>query len=74
MSYRRLKIVALLLLIFTLSRQIVRAHEDDVAAVREVLLNNAAAIEKNDLAAVEKLWANDDSVVVFENGTQTSVG
>lgn len=68
MSYQRLKIIALLVVLFAISWQVVSAQKDDIASVQEVLLENAAAFEKNDLALAEKLWANDDSVVVFESG------
>ncbi|HSE42350.1 MAG TPA: nuclear transport factor 2 family protein [Acidobacteriota bacterium] len=68
MNYQGVKKIALFVLIFAISWQIVSAREDDIAAIQEVLLRNAAAFEKNDLALAEKLWANDDSVVVFENG------
>ena len=37
-------------------------------AVREVLIQSASAFEKGDMAALEKLWANDESVTVFESG------
>ena len=37
-------------------------------AVREVLSQSASAFEKGDMAALEKLWANDESVTVFESG------
>ena len=45
-----------------------RAHDDDEAAVRNVLVESAAAFERSDLAALEKLWAGDESVTVFESG------
>jgi uncharacterized protein (TIGR02246 family) len=38
------------------------------AAVREVLTKYSAAVERADLEAIGKLWANDDSVIVIENG------
>jgi len=42
--------------------------QDNERSVREVLMQSAAAFEKGDMAALEKLWANDESVVVFESG------
>ena len=45
------------------------AHGDDEKAVREALLANASGFERNDLAALNKVWANDESVTVFENGS-----
>ena len=42
--------------------------QDSEMSVREVLMQSAAAFEKGDMAALEKLWANDESVTVFESG------
>ena len=44
------------------------AQRDNEAAVREALLQNAAGFERNDLAMVSRVWANDESVTVFESG------
>ena len=44
------------------------AHENDEAAVREVLLKSALSFEKNDLAMASQVWANDESLTVFESG------
>lgn len=44
------------------------AQTDEVKAVTEVLTQEAAAVEKGDLPALDKLWANDESVTVFESG------
>ena len=41
---------------------------DDEAAVRQVLMQSAAAFEQNDLAKLNQVWANDESVTVFESG------
>lgn len=46
----------------------VSAQTDDVKAVMDVLTQEAQAVEKGDLAALDKIWANDESVTVFENG------
>ena len=46
----------------------VSAQADEVKAVTDVLTREAAAIEKGDLAALDKIWANDESVTVFESG------
>ncbi len=40
----------------------------DEAAVREALLQSASSFEKNDIAAATKVWANDESLTVFESG------
>ena len=42
--------------------------QDNEKSVREVLMQSAGAFEKGDMAALEKLWANDESVTVFESG------
>lgn len=44
------------------------AHSDDESAVRDVLLKNAASFEKNDLAMAMQVWANDESLIIFESG------
>lgn len=46
----------------------VSAHDDDVKLVTDVLIREAVAVEKGDLAALDLLWANDESVTVFESG------
>ena len=45
----------------------VSAQEDE-KSVRDVLIQSATGFEKGDMAALEKLWANDESVTVFESG------
>ncbi len=52
---------------FTL-QSTVSAQASDEAAVRDTLLQNAAAFERGDMTALNKLWANDESVSVFESG------
>src|SRR5688500_19645698 len=42
--------------------------QDNERSVSEVLMQSAAAFEKGDMAALEKLWANDASVGVFVSG------
>jgi ketosteroid isomerase-like protein len=44
------------------------AHLDDEAAVREALIRSASSFEKNDMAAATQVWANDESLTVFESG------
>ncbi len=44
------------------------AQTNDEKAVREVLTREAAAVEKGDLAALDKIWANSEDVTVFESG------
>lgn len=70
----RMIIVAALLLLAALcvtaaTRSSAVAQEGDAErAVRDVLLQNAAGFEKGDLATLNKVWASDESVTVFESG------
>jgi ketosteroid isomerase-like protein len=42
--------------------------QDQSDVVRDVLMRSAAAFERGDMATMEKLWAGDESVTVFESG------
>ena len=44
------------------------AQTNDEAAVREVLIRSASSFAKNDLAEAAKVWANDESLTIFESG------
>src|SRR5712692_9108402 len=44
------------------------AQGDEAAAVRDVLMKSALSFEKNDLAMASRVWANDESLTVFEQG------
>src|SRR6266480_5025463 len=44
------------------------AHADDEAAARAALMKSALSFEKNDLAMASQVWANDESLTVFESG------
>lgn len=44
------------------------AHADDEGAVREALMKSALSFEKNDIAMASQVWANDESLTVFESG------
>lgn len=46
----------------------VSAHDDNEKAVRDVLEKEALAFEKGDVEALNKMWANDEWVSVFESG------
>lgn len=46
----------------------VSAQTDEVKAVTDVLTREAAAVEKGDLGALDKIWANTEDVTVFESG------
>lgn len=44
------------------------AQSADEKAVREIVLKNAEAFEKGDLALMDKIWADDAKVTVIEAG------
>jgi ketosteroid isomerase-like protein len=50
------------------SKSTATAHADDEAAVRDVLMKSALSFEKNDVVMATKVWANDESLTVFESG------
>lgn len=41
---------------------------DAETSVRAALVQSATGFERNDLAMVSKVWANDESLTVFESG------
>lgn len=44
------------------------AQTTDERQIRDVLTKNTTAFAQNDLATLDKIWANDEVVTVFENG------
>ena len=44
------------------------AAENEEAAVRDVLLRSASSFAKNDIAEATTVWANDESLTIFESG------
>lgn len=42
--------------------------QNEEAAVRDVLLRSASSFAKNDIAEATKVWANDESLTIFESG------
>ena len=44
------------------------AAHDPAEHIKEVLMKNAAGFERGDMAALNAVWANDESVTVFESG------
>jgi ketosteroid isomerase-like protein len=50
------------------SRSVAKATVDDEGAVREALMKSALSFEKNDIAMATQVWANDESLTVFESG------
>lgn len=59
-------ILAILILAGFASRGL--AQSKDEKLVREVLTQNTTAFAQNDMATLDKIWANDEAVTVFENG------
>lgn len=47
---------------------VTQAAHDPAEHIRDVLLQSAKAFASGDMAALEKTWANDESVTVFESG------
>jgi ketosteroid isomerase-like protein len=43
-------------------------QSNEEAAVREALMKTASSFEKNDMAMATQVWANDESLTVFESG------
>jgi hypothetical protein len=50
------------------SRSKATAYANEEAAVRDALMKSALSFEKNDLAMASQVWANDESLTVFEQG------
>lgn len=44
------------------------AAQNDETAVRDVLLRSASSFAKNDIVEATKVWANDESLTIFESG------
>ena len=44
------------------------AHDSDEEAVMKVLMLEGKSIETGDLETLNKIWSNDDSVLIFESG------
>src|SRR5882762_10968717 len=60
--------VLICLIALSATRSVANPRMDDEAAVREALLKSAASFEKNDLAMAAQVWANDESLTIFESG------
>jgi ketosteroid isomerase-like protein len=60
--------VLICLIASSATRSVAKAPMDDEAAVREALLKSAISFEKNDLSMATQVWANDESLTVFESG------
>jgi ketosteroid isomerase-like protein len=60
--------IALLAVVLGVARQNAIAQGSDEAAIREALLKSASTFEKNDLLGAASVWANDESLTIFESG------
>ena len=49
-------------------RQTAVGQSSDEQLVRDALLKSASSFRKNDLATATQVWANDESLTVFESG------
>jgi len=63
-----IKMLARLPLLTVLLYAAAFAQTADEKAVREVVVKNAEAFEKGDLALMDKIWADDEKVTVIEAG------
>ena len=61
-------IVALIAVAIASGSALSQAAHDPAEHIRDVLLQSAKAFASGDMAALEKTWANDESVTVFESG------
>ena len=59
------RIAFVLICVFT---GLVMAQSKDEKQVLEVLTQNTTAFAQNDMPTLDKIWANDEAVTVFENG------
>jgi ketosteroid isomerase-like protein len=60
--------IALLAVVLGVARHNAIAQGSDEAAIREALLKSASTFEKNDLPGAASVWANDESLTIFESG------
>lgn len=59
--------IALILTIFIFAG-FVSAQSRDETQIRVILKQNTDSFAKNDMPTLDKIWLNDESVIVFENG------
>src|SRR5262245_3953507 len=65
----RISVVAFLFVVFAvLAAHYSFGQSNDEAAVREALMKSASSFEKNDMTSATQVWANDESLTVFESG------
>jgi hypothetical protein len=69
----RVRILIGALMLFVISfvvgnGRLANSQPSDEAAVRETLLMSASSFAENDIAGATRVWANDESLTIFENG------
>jgi len=67
-SFGVLALLAVSVVVILTSAASGSAVQNDEAAVRDVLLRSASSFAKNDIAEATKVWANDESLTIFESG------
>lgn len=60
-------LLVVIALVVTIAYQ-ATAHADEEASVRDALMKSAVSFEKNDLTMASQVWANDESLTIFESG------
>jgi ketosteroid isomerase-like protein len=60
--------LSLLVVLLLSGNTLTLAQTADEKAVRDIVVKNAEAFEKGDLALMNKIWADDDKVTVIEAG------
>jgi ketosteroid isomerase-like protein len=65
---RAVALVAVIAVLGIVIGQAASAHDNDEAKVRDVLAKSALSFEKNDCRMAAEVWANDESLTVFEQG------
>lgn len=63
-----MKVVGAMFLALFIFSGFAAAQSKDEKQIREVLKQNTTAFAQNDMPALDKIWANDEAVIVFENG------
>jgi ketosteroid isomerase-like protein len=63
-----ISVIGTALLIVAGFTSVVSAQSKDETRIREILKQNTDSFVANDMATLDKIWANDEAVIVFENG------
>ena len=63
-----ISVIGIALLIVAGFTSVALAQSKDETRIREILKQNTDSFAANDMATLDKIWANDEAVIVFENG------